>query len=179
MVGRAVGAGAGSRDAAGHVNLLRLVLGDADGPVEQTQLLLETNVDDLDPRLWPPVLARLLDAGAVDAWLTPILMKKGRPAHTLSVLTDPGRAAGVREVLFRETSTIGLREQRIGKHALERRETAIDVAGRTVRVKLAVHGGAVVNAQPEYEDVAAVAAATGDSVKSVLAHAIARARALW
>jgi hypothetical protein len=179
MVGRAVGAGAGSRDAAGHVNLLRLVLGDADGPVEQTQLLLETNVDDLDPRLWPPVLARLLDAGAVDAWLTPILMKKGRPAHTLSVLTDPGRAAGVREVLFRETSTIGLREQRIGKHSLERRETAIDVAGRTVRVKLAVHGGAVVNAQPEYEDVAAVAAATGDSVKSVLAHAIARARALW
>jgi len=183
MVGGNVGVGAGGRDPAGHANVVRLILGQPtdsssslapDGP-----LLLESNVDDLDPRLWPPVLAALLAAGASDAWLTPILMKKGRPAHTLSVLVDIAHADAVRAVVFRETSTIGLREQLVAKRALERRDATVQVDGMSVRVKLAVHNGRVVNAQPEYDDVAAVSAVTGDSVKSVLAHAVAQARALW
>ena len=73
---------------------------------------MSANVDDLDPRLWPAVLGRLLDAGADDAWLIPIVMKKGRPAHTLCVLTDDEHADAVRRIVFTESSTIGLREHR-------------------------------------------------------------------
>ena len=91
-------------------------------------MLLETNVDDLDPRLWPAVIAALLDAGASDAWLTPILMKKGRPAHTLSVLVPADRADAVRREIYRQTSTIGLREQPVGKHELDREMAAVEVA---------------------------------------------------
>ena len=178
MVVTTVGVGAGGRDPAGHANVVRLILGERTGHPAVT-LVLESNVDDLDPRLWPAALASLLSAGAADAWLTPILMKKGRPAHTLSVLVDATHASAVREVIFRETSTIGIREHSVDKRALERREAGVDVGGMTVRVKLGVLGDAVVNAQPEYEDVAAVAAATGTPVKSVLARAIAHARDLW
>lgn len=181
MAGRDVGVGAGGRDPAGHANVVRLILGEGTDNASQaaTQLLIECNVDDLDPRLWSPVISALMAAGASDAWLTPILMKKGRPAHTLSVLVGTEHANAVRRAVFRETSTIGLREQTVGKFALERREAAVDVAGMPVRVKLAVHDGVVVNAQPEYDDVVAVAEATGDTLKSVLSRAVALARALW
>ena len=161
------GVGAGSRDPAEVANVLRLVLGQpVVGPVEA--VLLETNVDDLDPRLWPAVLQRLLEVGAADAWLTPILMKKGRPAHTLSVLCTQGVAAAARTVIFTETSSIGLREQRVGKHALDRTERTVHVDGRPIRVKTAEHEGRVVTINPEYEDVAAAAAVLGRPVKEVL-----------
>src|SRR5690606_35575084 len=85
--------------------------GPGDPSVERLhrQVVVETNVDDLAPRLWPGVLQRLLDAGAADAWLTPILMKKGRPAHTLSVLADPELLETVRRIVVTETSAIGVR----------------------------------------------------------------------
>jgi uncharacterized protein (DUF111 family) len=140
---------------------------------------MECNVDDLDPRLWPGVLTALLDAGASDAWLTPILMKKGRPAHMLSVLAGAEHADTVRQVVFTETTTLGVRETVVGKHALQRREEVLEVDGQRVRVKLGLHDGRVVNAQPEYEDVAAAAVATGQPVKQVLARAVAQARSLW
>jgi uncharacterized protein (DUF111 family) len=119
------------------------------------------------------VLATLLDAGASDAWLTPILMKKGRPAHTLHALVSAERAGDVRDAIFRHTSTIGLREVRIGKVALDRELRSVDVDGHPIAVKLARLDGEVVNAQPEYEDVARVAALTGRPVKDVLAAAVA------
>ena len=160
-----IGVGAGGRDPEGHANVLRVFRGFETGlrPSSTSDttgdpLLLECNVDDLDPRVWPAVIAALLEAGASDAWLTPILMKKGRPAHTLSVLVDAARAADVRAAVFRQTSTIGLREQPVAKHALEREFTSIDVGGQTISVKLARHDGSVVNAQPEYDDVARAAA---------------------
>jgi len=169
------GMGAGGRDPAEVANVVRLVLGE---PAEEaaTALLLETNVDDLDPRLWPAVLQRLLDVGASDAWLTPILMKKGRPAHTLSVLCHDDDADAVRRVVFTETSTIGLRTQRVGKLALERTETRVEVDGQRIRVKVAVHEGQTVNANPEYDDVVAAASALGRPVKAVLAAAAAQAQ---
>jgi uncharacterized protein (TIGR00299 family) protein len=170
------GMGAGGREPAELANVLRLVVGE---PIEQagTALLLETNVDDLDPRLWPAVISTLLEAGASDAWLTPILMKKGRPAHTLSVLCTERVADDVRRVVFTETSTIGLRSTRVGKHALDRSETTVEVGGQTIRVKIAVHEGVVVNRNPEYDDVVVAAAALGRPVKAVLAEAVAEATA--
>ena len=184
MAVEAVGVGAGGRDPAGHPNVLRIFRGlgatgaglPPSAPETQGPLLLECNVDDLDPRVWPAVIAALLEAGASDAWLTPILMKKGRPAHTLSALVDTTRAPAVRAAIFRETSTIGLREQRVGKTALDREMVAVDVDGQRVAVKLARHDGVVVNAQPEYDDVVRAAAALGRAVHDVLSEAAAASR---
>lgn len=172
------GSGAGGRDPVELANVLRLVLGEPTESAPGTALLLETNVDDLDPRLWPRVLQALLEAGASDAWLTPILMKKGRPAHTLSVLCRADLAPVLREVVFRETSTLGVRETPVGKTALERREVTVEVGGRPVRVKLGLLRGEVVNAMPEWEDVAAAAAALGRPAKAVLRDAHAAANGL-
>jgi pyridinium-3,5-bisthiocarboxylic acid mononucleotide nickel chelatase len=178
MVVGTVGVGAGGRDPEGHANVLRLLVGtDVDQTAAGAPLLLECNVDDLDPRVWPAVIAALLEAGASDAWLTPILMKKGRPAHTLSALVDARRAAAVRTAIFRQTSTIGLREQPLTKHALDREIVGVEVGGRRIAVKLARHGGSVVNAQPEYDDVARAATDLGRPVNDVLAEASAAARA--
>ena len=178
---RATGHGAGSRDLDELPNLLRIIVGDplpaaaSRSPDPTGAVLIEANVDDLDPRLWPPVLARLLDAGASDAWLTPIVMKKGRPAHTLSVLVDEPAADAVRTVVFTETSTIGLREHPVAKRALVREARTVEVDGQQIRIKIATLDGKVVNAQPEYDDVAAAAAALGRPVKAVLAAANAAA----
>ncbi|WP_243058425.1 nickel pincer cofactor biosynthesis protein LarC [Nocardioides sp. SR21] len=176
MTVEAIGVGAGGRDPEGHANVLRLFVGASAGSTPDGPLLLECNVDDLDPRVWPNVIAALLEAGASDAWLTPILMKKGRPAHTLSALVDADRAADVRAAIFRQTSTIGLREQPLTKHALEREMVQVQVDGRAVAVKIARHDGAVVNAQPEYDDVARAAVELGRPVADVLAEATALAR---
>ncbi len=175
-----VGVGAGGRDPAGHANVLRLLVGAA-SPAASSNAgprLYEANIDDLDPRIWPVVIAALLEAGASDAWLTPILMKKGRPAHTLSVLVAADRADVVRREIHRQTSTIGLREQVIAKHELDREMTTVEIDGQQVAVKVARLGGEVLNVQPEFEDVAAAARALGRPVKTVMAEAVAAARGL-
>jgi uncharacterized protein (TIGR00299 family) protein len=178
MVVRSVGTGAGGRDPDETANVLRLVLGDPHparpGDVEEA-LVLACNVDDLDPRLWPGVLAALLAAGAADAWLTPILMKKGRPAHTLSVLCAPERAADIRAVVYAHTSTIGLRELVVTKYPLDREQGSVEVDGQPIRLKIARHGDTVVNVSVEYDDVVAAAAALGVPPKQLLARATAAA----
>lgn len=174
-----VGSGAGSRDIEGLPNILRLVLGEAEPAQgsEDTAVLLEANIDDLDPRVWPDALSRLMQAGASDAWLSPILMKKGRPAHTLHVLCPPASAAAIRSTVFAETPTIGLRESIVGKRALTRRSQTVDVDGEPVRIKVATLDGRVSNVSVEYADVAAAAAALGQPVKVMLARATAAADA--
>ncbi len=173
---RASGTGAGGRDPAGRPNVLRVVLGaPVPGDGREDAVVLEANVDDLDPRVWPGVLAALLAAGASDAWLTPILMKKGRPAHTLSALVAPASAEAVRRLMFTESSTIGVREHRVGKHALDRETRTVAVGGVEIRVKVARLDGEVVNVSPEYDDVAAAARALDRPVKAVLAAAVAAA----
>jgi pyridinium-3,5-bisthiocarboxylic acid mononucleotide nickel chelatase len=181
MTVEVVGVGAGDRDVDEVPNVLRLVVGTATVTTAAVEpaLVVEANVDDLDPRLWPGVIAALLAAGAHDAWLTPIQMKKGRPAVTVSALCSPDSRAAVRAVLFTETSTIGLREHEVGKHALDRDVVTVTLAdGTDVRVKLARLDGAVVSATPEFDDVAMVAAKTGRPVKQVLAEAAALAQEL-
>jgi uncharacterized protein (TIGR00299 family) protein len=184
MATEEIGIGAGGRDPEGHANVLRLLVGSAtsaspDGGTDAGALLLEANIDDLDPRVWPAVIAALLEAGASDAWLTPIVMKKGRPAHTLSVLVAADRAERVRATVFRQTSTIGLREQPLTKHALDREMREVHVDGQRIGVKLARHHGVLVNAQPEYDHVARAAAALGRPVADVLADAAALSRSFF
>jgi uncharacterized protein (TIGR00299 family) protein len=164
------GYGAGTRDPQEVANVVRLVLGD---PLEVAAVaaVLEANVDDLDPRLWPHVIEQLMTAGAQDAWLTPILMKKGRPAHTLSVLCEPRDADRLRTKLFEETSTIGIRQSTVDKHALERNESVVHVDGQPVRVKTAWLDGRPVNVNPEWADVVAAARALDRPAKLVLEEA--------
>ena len=161
------GCGAGTRDPKEVANVLRLALGEPAGEAASA-VLLETNVDDLDPRLWPHVLEQLMAEGASDAWLTPILMKKGRPAHTLSVLCAAGDVDRLRGRVFRETSTIGIRQSAVAKHALERTESTVHVEGQPIRVKTALLEGVAVNANPEWVDVVAAAQALGLPAKQVL-----------
>ncbi|MGL5828043.1 MAG: LarC family nickel insertion protein, partial [Angustibacter sp.] len=167
----AIGSGCGSRvlpDRLGDVRLLRLA-----PSAESTEaVVLSTNVDDLDPRLWPEVLQVLLDAGASDAWLTPILMKKGRPAHTLTALAADAEIANrLEELIFRHTSTLGLRRSLVQKSALDRTYCKVQVQGHAITVKLGFLAGRAVTAQPEFADVARVAAALGVPPRQVLAWA--------
>lgn len=168
------GMGAGTRDPQAVANVVRVLVGSGSAEGDQA-IVLETNVDDLDPRVWPGVLEALLAAGAQDAWLTPILMKKGRPAHTLSVLATAGQREALVEIIARQTTSLGVREVSVTKHVLGRRMESIEVAGQPVAIKLGLWRGEVVNAQPEYADCAAVAETTGMPVKEV----IARAESAW
>ena len=175
-----IGVGAGGRDPETHANVLRLFVGEdldrLDRRDSSPPLLIESNIDDLDPRVWPAVISALLTAGASDAWLTPILMKKGRPAHTLSVLVSSDKAPAVRSAIFRQTSTIGVRELVLGKTALDREMVQVEVGGQTIAVKLARHDGELVNVQPEYDDVVRAATALDRPVSDVLAEAQAASR---
>jgi uncharacterized protein (TIGR00299 family) protein len=184
----AVGVGAGTRDDPERPNVVRVLVGrfsglgdgaaGTTGPQRQGALVLSANVDDLDPRLWPNVLVRLLDAGAADAWLTPILMKKGRPAHTLSVLCPADSALELRRLVFELAPTLGVRESPVTKWELDRRWETAAVSDGEVRIKLGLLDGRVVTATPEFEDVAAVSIASGRPQREVMAEASAAASAL-
>ncbi|MFG3338415.1 LarC family nickel insertion protein [Glycomyces sp. NPDC048151] len=163
-------------ESSAHGHISAATQGDAERSERPARpVVIETNVDDLDPRLWPAALAALLEAGASDAWLTPILMKKGRPAHTVHVLCRPEMVASARSALVRHTTTIGMRSYEIDKYALERRYTHVEVDGHSIGVKIALEQGEVVNASVEYEDAAAAAAALSRPLKVVIAQATALA----
>jgi uncharacterized protein (TIGR00299 family) protein len=154
---QASGAGAGSRDTAGRPNLTRVLIGERithpDNHLSEADVLIEANVDDLDPRLWPGVLTSLIRAGAADAWLVPILMKKGRPAHTVSVLARPDQAADLRYLLLALTSTIGVRETKVRKTALPRGWVDLIIAGSCISIKIAHHDGTIWQVTPEFDDL--------------------------
>lgn len=175
-----IGIGAGSRELPDRPNVVRLVVGEStEDAVVDEWLVVEANVDDLDPRLWPGVLTALMEAGAADAWLTPILMKKGRPAHTVGALTSVSTLGAVQGAMFTHTSTIGLRWHSVGKHALDRQTITVEVHGHTVRVKVAFAEGKPVSATPEFDDIAAAAAALGVPTKHMLEAAVAGVRNAW
>jgi uncharacterized protein (TIGR00299 family) protein len=175
----AVGYGAGDRQHDELPNLLRVVLGERTerGVAGDSGLVLEANLDDMTPELAPWVLERLFEAGAADVWFTPIHMKKGRPGITLSVLCAPGTDAAVRDLLWHETSTLGVRGLPVRKWMLERRVLTVELPGGKVRVKLGLDGGRVVNVAPEYADCARLAGQTGRPLKDVMARAQAAALA--
>lgn len=176
----AVGYGAGTRELE-IPNVLRVIIGDMVtdeqfGPVPA--VVLEANIDDMNPEFYEYVLERLFAAGAHDAWIQPIVMKNGRPAVTLTVLCGPGEERPIRDAIFSETTTIGLRRRSAEKWMLPREVLTVAVEGGSVRVKVASVAGKPVGAAPEYADCVRVARETGRALKEVYADAQAAARAL-
>lgn len=163
-----VGYGAGAAELE-WPNVLRVIVGESEGATrsEIATEVLETNIDDMSPELIPYVIERVLDAGALDAWATPVHMKKGRIGAVLSALIERGDSQAVLDVLFRETTTFGVRISSVDREILDRKEVELAVAGHRVRIKVGYRNGAVVSAAPEYEDAAAAARATGMPLKDV------------
>ena len=179
-----VGTGAGSRDVPGRANVTRVVIGTAaQTPSSPTDVMtvLEANIDDLDPRLWPSVLSRLLGTGASDAWLTPTVMKKGRPAHVLSVLARPETVPVLRGLMISTTTTLGVREHTVSRYALPRRWVQVSLepeTGAEIAVKVGHRDGVVVRVTPEFDDVARYAEQTGGTEVDVLGAVVQRAAEL-
>jgi pyridinium-3,5-bisthiocarboxylic acid mononucleotide nickel chelatase len=170
-----VGYGAGTKELVDRPNVVRVVLGSEPQRLAPV-VVLETNLDDLSPELVPDAVERCFEAGALDVWVVPAQMKKGRPGVVLSVLARPEAEAAVARVLLEETTALGVRVSRLERYELDREERVVDVTGGNVRVKLGLLDGRVVNVAPEHDDCAAVAKATGRSVKSVWAEALAQAQ---
>jgi uncharacterized protein (TIGR00299 family) protein len=173
----AVGHGAGTRDPHERPNVLRVIVGSApEGATGDHVLVLEAEVDDMSPQLGGPLVERLLGAGALDAYLTPIIMKKGRPGLLITALVPPAGREAIEEVLFRETTTLGVRRQEWERTVLEREIVAVSTPYGTVGVKVGRRGGAVYNAQPEFDDCQRAALQAGVPVKEVWAAAVAAYR---
>jgi pyridinium-3,5-bisthiocarboxylic acid mononucleotide nickel chelatase len=152
---KATGSGAGDIELPGMPNLLRVFIGEqggGSGYEEDNVVLVETNIDDMDPRVYEYVIERLLEAGALDAWLTPIIMKKSRPAVTLSALTEPGKKPAIIDIIMEETTTFGVRTVEYSRSKLAREFREIAAPGGRVRVKVGQRGGKILKAVPEYED---------------------------
>lgn len=167
-----IGYGAGGRDVEGRANVVQVVIGSASpapgvaalsGP-GQPMVELAANVDDVSGEVLAHTLAALLAAGANDAWITPIVMKKGRPAHTLHALCDPGHAGAVGAVLLTESGSLGLRATAVERWPQVREELVVDLDGQAVRVKRAGH-----RVKAEHDDAAAAARALGRPLREVLA----------
>jgi hypothetical protein len=177
----AVGYGAGTHKLE-FPNVLRVLVGEEEprekgAPAPATsEVVLETNIDDLNPELYTYVLERLLAGGAQDAWLTPIVMKKGRPAVTVSVLCAPELADMLRRILFAETGTLGVRSTPAAKWALERELIKVETSYGVVAVKIGLLEGAAVTVAPEYEDCARLARESGAPAKEIYHEAARCAR---
>ena len=150
----AIGYGAGTFDAEDWPNVLRLYFGETVGKkVHDEKYILAANIDDMNPQIYGYVFDKLLDAGALDVWVTPIYMKKNRPAEELSVLVTGETKDACAKILLRETTTIGLRVTQVDNRIeCDRRTAQAETKYGTVRVKIAAYEGEIVNIQPEFED---------------------------
>jgi pyridinium-3,5-bisthiocarboxylic acid mononucleotide nickel chelatase len=168
------GYGAGSRDFPGYPNVLRLTLGELAAGAQTTRetiTVLEANLDDLNPQVFGYVLDRLFEAGALDAFAAPIQMKKNRPGTLLTVLCDAEHAAKLTEIIFQETTTLGVRRREDSRQCLARRWETVRTQWGEVRIKIASMNGAVTNFSPEYEDCRKIAAANRVPLKIVMQEA--------
>ena len=154
---RQIGYGAGSRDIDQVPNLLRLEIGESESSLQaDTVILIETNIDDMTPEIYGYLTDRLLAEGARDAYLTPLIMKKGRPGVMLSVLVDPDLVQSATDLIFRETTTLGVRLRRVERQTVSRRTEVVETAFGPVTVKIANYDGRA-RIAPEYEDCARIA----------------------
>jgi pyridinium-3,5-bisthiocarboxylic acid mononucleotide nickel chelatase len=175
----AVGVGAGTADRPGRANVTRVLLGSMSAPhndsADDAAVVLEANIDDLDPRMWPGILTRLLSAGALDAWLVPILMKKGRPAHTLCALARPDAVAPIRDIILSVTSTLGVRHHGVSRLALPRAWIDVEIGSGAIPVKIGYRDGVILQVTPEFDAIATYAARHGEPEHSILQRALAAA----
>ena len=150
-----VGYGAGTREYKGFPNALRMIIGETAGEstTTDTPLLIETNIDDLSPQVLGYVMERAFELGALDAWFTPIQMKKNRPAVLLSILCDRDKRERLVELIYTETSTLGVRTREVARECLEREVVTVETKFGPVDVKIGKFNGKVVNVMPEYEPV--------------------------
>jgi hypothetical protein len=155
-----IGYGAGTREWPDRPNLFRLVLG-ADAPSwrHEEMLVIETNIDDMNPEFYDYVLDRLFAAGARDAFLSPIQMKKNRPATLLRVIAEPSKREALARILLQETSTIGIRYYPVGRTILKRTPETVKTRFGAVRVKVVEQPDGTKRAAPEYDDLKRIAAA--------------------
>jgi hypothetical protein len=176
MTPTAFGHGAGTRRLPDRPNMVRAILGESEAQATgldmSEDLVIEANLDDMSPELCGHVAQVLLEAGALDVWWTPILMKKGRPAQKLSVLCAFEHRSVLVETVLRETTTLGVRFSPVCRLKAERSFSEVETPFGSVRVKVGLLAGEVVNVAPEFESARAVAASAGVPLKLVLNAAI-------
>ena len=168
-----IGYGAGCRNPAGRPNVLRALVGEGTGTgAFERVVVLECQIDDMNPQLYGVLMDRLAAAGALDVFYAPIQMKKNRPGTLVTVVAPPGRREALSDILFRESTTIGLRVTETERERLDREAVAVETPIGSVRIKVARREGAIRNAAPEFEDCARLAAERRLSIKEVQAIAV-------
>lgn len=172
-----IGYGAGSLDLKDRANLLRLVVGEIIADIETDEVtLLETNIDDMNPQLYEPLMEALFQAGALEVFLTPVIMKKSRPATVVSVLVAAGAEGGIAPVLFQFSTTFGVRYRRMHRQKLPREVVTVETRFGEIRVKVGRLQGHPIHLSPEYDDCRWLAEAKGVSVGEIIATAVEAAR---
>ena len=162
-----IGWGAGSADRP-TPNLLRLFIGTRNASYAEDEIVqVETNIDDMNPQLYEHVIDRLFSAGALDVFLTPIIMKRGRPAILLTALVEAPFLDKITEILFAETTTLGLRVRPVARKKLERKIKREKTPRGTLRVKTAFHNGKEIRARPEFRDVRRLARQKGEPLRTL------------
>ena len=168
-----VGYGAGDRDEPSTPNVLRVLIGqEAASTPGSRVVVLECEIDDMNPQIFGVAMDRLYAAGALEVFYAPVQMKKNRPGTLVTVIAPPDQRAAIADVVFRETTTIGLRHYEVDRECLDRTHVTVHTPIGDVRFKVASRNGRVLNAAPEFEDCAALAATHNLSVKEVQAIAI-------
>jgi uncharacterized protein (TIGR00299 family) protein len=171
-IGR-VAYGAGDNEFPGLPNVLRLMIGEPVADYEEdTSNVIETNIDDMNPQVYDYLIEKLMRQGAQDVYLSPIIMKKGRPAILLSVLTDKTKTDVVLDTIFRETSSIGVRIQEVGRRKLTRDIREVDTIYGNIRIKISRSGDEVLTITPEYEDCRRIAEEMQIPLKKVMEEVI-------
>jgi pyridinium-3,5-bisthiocarboxylic acid mononucleotide nickel chelatase len=164
-----VGYGAGTRDPAETPNVLRCFVGETGGGMaNETIVQAETTIDDMSPQLYEPLMERLLAAGALDVFLTPVIMKRSRPGVVVTVLCEPTRVDDLATALFQETSTIGVRWSSMQRRRLPREMVTLTTSFGPIPFKVSRLDGRVVTVTPEFADVVRVAREKGRAVREVL-----------
>ena len=167
-----IGYGAGARSFEDTPNVLRVLIGQADALAPSlTVVVIEAEIDDMNPQIFGVVMDKLLSAGALDVFYTPIQMKKNRPGTLLSVVAPPAAREKLTSTMFRETTTIGVRYREMTRECLDRETQTVMTPFGQVRFKVASRGGEVLNASPEFDDCVRLAEASGRSVKEIQAAA--------
>jgi uncharacterized protein (TIGR00299 family) protein len=169
---RRAGYGAGSRDFADTPNVLRVLVGDSDAPASHRVVVIEAEIDDMNPQIFGVLIDRLLAEGALDVFYTSIQMKKNRPGTLLSIVAPPAVRERLTATVFRETTTIGIRYREMDRECLDRETVAVQTPFGRVGIKVARRNGEVMNASPEFDDCARLAAESGRPIKDIQAAAI-------